>query len=211
MIRILCYGDSNTWGYIPGSNHLRYDESIRWTKLLQHNLGNKFEVIEEGLNSRLLFSEDKRTGKAGRNGFKYFKPCLETHDKVDFIILMLGTNDLKHHLNYSAEQIVKKLVKYYCYIQSYRSIIDNSTPHLIALGLPNINESTDYCREDFKYVGASLKAIAVNNLLANYCKVKSITFIDNSDLATGPDGVHLTAESHKNLSIKIYRLLIHLK
>lgn len=53
-IRILCYGDSNTWGYISGSDHQRYGNNERWTKILAKLLGNSFEVIEEGLNSRTL-------------------------------------------------------------------------------------------------------------------------------------------------------------
>jgi lysophospholipase L1-like esterase len=93
MKRILCYGDSNTWGYISGSDHLRYNSNERWTKLLQKKLGQSFEIIEEGLNSRTLFSNDDRPGKEGRNGFTYLKPCMDSHDKFDTIIIMLGTND----------------------------------------------------------------------------------------------------------------------
>lgn len=53
-IRILCYGDSNTWGYVSGSGHQRYGNKERWTRLLSDLLGDQFEVIEEGLNSRTL-------------------------------------------------------------------------------------------------------------------------------------------------------------
>lgn len=56
-IRIICYGDSNTWGYISGSNHIRYSKTKRWTGVLQTLLGDKYEIIEEGLNSRTLISE----------------------------------------------------------------------------------------------------------------------------------------------------------
>lgn len=51
MIRILCYGDSNTWGYIPGTGK-RFDENTRWTKRLQTLLGDEYEIIEEGLRGR---------------------------------------------------------------------------------------------------------------------------------------------------------------
>lgn len=72
--RILCYGDSNTWGYISGSDHQRYGKEERWTKLLAKLLGNQFEVIEEGLNSRTLISNDPRPGKEGKNGAEYLIP-----------------------------------------------------------------------------------------------------------------------------------------
>lgn len=95
VIRVLCYGDSNTWGYISGSDHLRYGSDKRWTRLLAKSLGNGFEVIEEGLNSRTLISDDLRPGKKGKNGYEYLIPCLDTHDPVDLVVLMLGTNELK--------------------------------------------------------------------------------------------------------------------
>ena len=61
--KILCFGDSLTWGYIPGSGHERFSEKIRWPKVLQKALGEDFEIIEEGLNSRTLVNEDTRPGK----------------------------------------------------------------------------------------------------------------------------------------------------
>ena len=105
LVRILCYGDSNTWGYISGSDHQRYGNDKRWTKLLQKLLGNNFEVIEEGLNSRTLISNDQRPGKEGKSGYTYLIPCLDNHDQIDLLILMLGTNELKNAYNKSAEEI----------------------------------------------------------------------------------------------------------
>lgn len=49
MKRILCYGDSNTWGYIPGGNKGRYGNDERRTKLLQTHCGSKAEIIEDDL------------------------------------------------------------------------------------------------------------------------------------------------------------------
>ena len=45
-IRILCYGDSNTWGYISGSDRQRYGIGERWTSILKELLGNNYEIIE---------------------------------------------------------------------------------------------------------------------------------------------------------------------
>jgi len=46
MKNILCYGDSNTYGYNP-ENGQRYDYNIRWTGILQNLLGLEYRVIEE--------------------------------------------------------------------------------------------------------------------------------------------------------------------
>ena len=40
-IKILCYGDSNTWGYIPGTDHQRFSKDERWPGALQRMLGDK--------------------------------------------------------------------------------------------------------------------------------------------------------------------------
>ena len=112
-IRILCYGDSNTWGYISGTDHERYGINERWTKFLQCKLGDRFEVIEEGLNSRTLISNDTRPGKEGKNGYEYLIPCLDTHDPIDLIILMLGTNELKASYNKTAAEIGEMLEQYF--------------------------------------------------------------------------------------------------
>jgi len=85
--RVLCYGDSNTWGYMP-AKATRYRLNQRWTGILQKSLRVKFEVIEEGLNSRTTDIDDpKRTGK---NGSNYLVPCLGSHFPLDVVVLMLG-------------------------------------------------------------------------------------------------------------------------
>ncbi len=207
MKRILCYGDSNTWGYISGSDHLRYSENERWTKLLQKNLSDDFEVIEEGLNSRTLFSDDTRPGKEGRNGYTYFVPCLYTHDKVDLIVLMLGTNELKFEYNNEASDIVNMIDKYVNFVKNYKSQIDKSTPKLIISGVPKVNEFTDYSKKLNKYLNATQKSIDLNSELKEYCNRNNLIYIDNTDLETGVDGVHLTLESHKKLSNKLSKLI----
>jgi lysophospholipase L1-like esterase len=205
-LRILCYGDSNTWGYISGSDHLRYNENERWTKLLQKQIGGGIEIIEEGLNSRTLFSDDNRPGKEGRNGWTYLKPCLDTHDKIDAIILMLGTNELKNTFNNSAKDIIEMLDKYVDFVKNYKSQIDKSTPQIIISGLPLISESAVYCKKGDKYKGASKKSKELNILCKNHFKNK-ILYIDNSDLQTGIDGVHMTKEAHKVLADKICKVI----
>ncbi len=207
MKRILCYGDSNTWGYISGSDHQRYNENERWTKLLQKMLGNDYEIIEEGLNSRTLFSDDNRPGKEGRNGFAYLKPCLDTHDKIDLVILMLGTNELKNEFNNTATDILNMIIKYIDFIKNNKSQIDKSTPEILICGLPIVNERTEYCSKGDKYKGATQKSKELNDLYEKYCKENKILYLNNNDLDTGVDGVHLTEDSHSKLAKKLAKLI----
>ncbi len=101
-MRVLCFGDSNTWGYQPRSGE-RFPKPARWTQILQTQLGSQYEIIEEGLNGR-TFNSDYQ-GRLGKNGLQYLRPCLDSHYPVDVLILWLGTNDTKVEFSLSPERI----------------------------------------------------------------------------------------------------------
>lgn len=199
-IRILCYGDSNTWGYISGSNHKRYDKKERWTKVLQNLLGENFEIIEEGLNSRTLISNDTRPGKEGKNGYEYLIPCLDTHDPIDLVILMLGTNELKKTYNKTAEEIGNILEEYFVKtIINRKSQFTGKFPKLLIVAPPLVNEFADE-RTSIKYKDASEKSKKLNDIYEELAKRNNCYFINNKELEVGIDGVHLTKESHRRLA-----------
>ena len=91
--RILCFGDSNTYGYDPKGG--RYDEDTRWTMRLQTQLGPEYTVIEEGFNGRTCVYDDPIEG-GYKSGAAYLPPCLMSHAPLDVVILMLGTNDASY-------------------------------------------------------------------------------------------------------------------
>ena len=103
MKTVLCYGDSNTWGYIGGTGE-RFAPEVRWPGVLQAALGGAYRVIEEGLNGRTTVFDDSI--EEGRNGETYLRPCLQTHAPIDLVILMLGTNDLKRRFSLSRNRSV---------------------------------------------------------------------------------------------------------
>ena len=107
--RILCYGDSNTWGAIPNETE-RYPDDVRWTGVLQHTLGADYGIIEEGYNGRTTVHDDPIEGRL--SGTTYFKTCLESQQPLDLIILMLGTNDLKTRFNVNPKSIAYGLDRY---------------------------------------------------------------------------------------------------
>lgn len=201
QIKILCYGDSNTWGYISGSNHQRYGNDERWTKVLAKLLGNNFEIIEEGLNSRTLTSNDTRPGKEGRNGYEYLIPCLDTHDPIDLVILMLGTNELKSAYNKNARDVGEMLEKYFVKtILTRKSQLKDSYPSLLIVVPPVVNENQQYCKANYKNLGAMKKSKQLNDIYKDIAEKYNCYFLGNQGLETGIDGVHLTKESHKKLA-----------
>lgn len=117
MKQVLCFGDSNTWGY-DGESRTRLPWGVRWTSLLQEKLENQdVRVIEEGLCGRTTIFEDPL--RDGRKGTALFPTILETHAPVDCIVLMLGTNDCKTIFGASAEVIGKGIVRLLEQAKSY--------------------------------------------------------------------------------------------
>jgi len=209
-VRILCYGDSNTWGYISGSNHNRYLSSQRWTGVLQSLLGYSYFVIEEGLNSRTLISNDDRPGKEGKNGYEYLIPCIDTHDPIDIVVLMLGTNELKSVYNKTPEEIGFILENHFVKtILTRKSQFLENFPKLILVCPPLVNENTDYCKN--KYEGANEKAKKLNEIYKSIAEKYKCNFVDNDKLTVGIDGVHLDEASHKILAEKIFNEIKKIK
>lgn len=99
MKTVLCYGDSNTWGWNPVTK-ARYGRDERWPGVLRHDLGQDYFIIEEGLNGRTTVWNDPIEGY--KNGKEYLIPCLATHAPLDLVVIMLGTNDLKKRFSLSA-------------------------------------------------------------------------------------------------------------
>ncbi len=199
--RILCYGDSNTWGFISGSDHKRYDETVRWPKLLAKKLGHGFEVIEEGLNSRTLTSDDLRPGKEGKNGFKYFLPCLDSHDPIDLVILMLGTNELKTDFQTPVEKIGADFEEYFVKTVQTRVLQSGCpTPKMLIIAPPLADDDGGG-----KYIGAYEPSTHFNDIYKAIAEKYGIPFIGNENLITGVDHVHLTKESHAWLAEAVYQ------
>lgn len=111
MKRVLCYGDSNTYGYDPNTQG-RYPKDVRWPGVLAGLLGEEYEVIEEGLNNRTTALEPE--GEPWRSGAYYLEPCLRSHIPVDLFVLMLGSNDMKTVFCQTAESVgthVRQLIR----------------------------------------------------------------------------------------------------
>lgn len=99
---IVCFGDSNTHGYESATDG-RFSEEIRWPCLLQKKLGEEYHIYEEGLSGRTTVFEDPL--HEGLNGLSTIYPCLMTHEPVNLLIIMLGTNDTKERFSVSAAGI----------------------------------------------------------------------------------------------------------
>lgn len=203
-IRVLCYGDSNTWGD-PPSKLSRYPVDVRWPGKLQKLLGSEFEIIEEGLCGRTTDVDDPK--EAGRNGKTYLLPCLNTHKPIDIFVLMLGTNDLKERFNKSPEDIAKSISSLIKIVKSAKVGSKGKTPKIILISPPTVREHGILPILGMK--GAAEKSKELASKLKDVASKNSCLFIDISKYVEPSriDGAHLSAESHHKIAEVISKII----
>ena len=205
MKNILCFGDSNTWGYDP-STQTRFSKDIRWTGVLQQLLGSKYNIIEEGLNGRTTNVNEKKD-----HGLGYFRPfrsamdllsvLIETNSPLDLIIVMLGTNDLKTNFNQSSEMIAKNM-RLVC-----ESIIDNDyfqSKSIILVSPTHINEESPNLLDSF--IGTTQASQSFSNSYRKISDDLNLYFVDASEsVKTNKiDGLHWDSKQHSDFANSLF-------
>lgn len=200
---ILCYGDSNTWGYVPTATHdkkMRYPRHIRWPGLVQTMLGSDFYIIEEGLNSRT--TNINHTKPPDRNGKNYLAPCLYSHAPLDLVIVDLGGNDYKSYFNRTPEMIRDGMAELINIILSspYGSDLVSAPQVLLVSPSAPLPIAETFTDENGVYLMANSieKANALKPLYASLAKQTGCHYLDVNDqiLPSGIDGVHLDEKGH---------------
>lgn len=208
-MRILCIGDSNTWGYNP-ENGKRFEK--RWTKVLASYM-SEHEIIEEGLNGRTLLSQDLYVKE--RCGIDGLKMLLLSHRPIDCVIIMLGTNELKNCFQCSAdyiasgvEEFLKVIFEPAIWERFYQPKILVISPVLIR---DEILEYGDVFGEfDEKSVNESKNmAVAISKVCSHY----HVDFMNAADYAEASltDNIHLDEENHEKLAEAVYMKLQELQ
>ena len=178
-MKILCIGDSNTYGYDPRS-YLgdRYPAEIRWTDRL-----DKCDVINCGVNGMTVPREQSR----------YIS--LIRINEPDLIIVMLGTNDLFRGL--SAAQIAARMERFLV------PIIDMGKPVLLIS--PPVLQYGEWVMDDdlveeSQDLGEQYRELADR---------KECLFADSAewDIEMTFDGVHFSPEGHMVFAQKLEEIL----
>ena len=186
IVEVLCFGDSLTWGWNPVDRG-RYPFEKRWTGILQKELGINFHVIEEGLNGRTTIWDDPIEGE--KNGKKYLIPCLESHQPLDLVIIMLGTNDLKLRFNKSAFEIAAAADSLAQIVQKSRTGRNYQSPEVLLISPPPLGKLTNWEEmmeggyEKSKKLAQYYEMFAKDN---QYHFLNAGEFVKTSDL----DGLH---------------------
>lgn len=208
MKTILCYGDSNTWGFVPGSINFdtlymeRYPRHKRWTGILQNLLGNNYNIIEEGLNGRTTNVDYKEL--YGRNGKTFLLPCLYTHSPLDLVILMLGLNDLKKEFNRSNQDINQGISELIEIIQQSKYGHDMQSPPKILLVSSPILVNETY--SDDMFSGAIVRAQQFAEDFKQIAEKHHCHFLDAAPhiQLSEIDGLHFDEKAHQIFAELLY-------
>ena len=194
MPTIVCYGDSNTHGADPVTL-ARLPRDVRWPGVLAAELVGVAEVIEEGLNGRTTLWNDPFM--AGRNGKPYLLPCLRSHEPVDVLVLMLGTNDLKTIFGRQAHEIAAGVAALVEAAQVSGTGPGGGAPRVLVVAPPALGAVTE--RSEVWGFGAARDTSQQQpRLYRAVAELRDAAFLDASALVEGDpaDGVHLNADAH---------------
>jgi lysophospholipase L1-like esterase len=196
---VLCFGDSNTWGYIPLTAG-RLPRAERWPGILQKSLGESYYVIEEGLNGRsTVFDEPFREG---RNARTTILTILESHAPLDLLIIMLGTNDLKHHLNASAHESARGISALLQIATNSTTCFSKGSPKVLVIAPPSFGNMSELMTHHFK--GALARSAELPAQYEQSCAQFDCSFIDCNQVVTvAEDGIHLNAKGHLKLALAL--------
>lgn len=196
MKRILCFGDSNTYGHNP-KDASRLEK--RWTRILPTLLGGGYEIIEEGLCARTTVFHHKPDPES-RIGERMLEPIISTHKPFDLLIIMLGTNDLLLECNAGAAESARGLDKL---IHIAR---DAYPPAKILVISPIEIDKSVKDSEIFNPLYGGERAVIMSKQFAE--RFESVAIKNGCDFlnaalfakASELDGVHMDGENHTKLA-----------
>jgi lysophospholipase L1-like esterase len=201
VFEVLCFGDSNTWGYSPKSAE-RFARTARWTGVLQAALGDGCGVIEEGLNGRTTVWDDPIEGD--KNGRRQLPALLESHMPLDLVVLMLGTNDLKRRFSAPASDIAAGVERLVGIILASSSGRTGKAPKVLVIAPPPLARLTDLAE---MFDGGTEKSRLLGKLYRQVAAEQGCAFLDAGSVirSSDLDGIHLEEKEHRALGEAVAR------
>ena len=195
MKTILCYGDSNTWGYDPAIQD-RFPLERRWPGVLAQELGAGYRVVEEGLGGRTTVWDDPIEGY--KNGREYLIPCLETHKPIDLITILLGTNDLKKRFSVSAYDVAASVGVLIDVVQKSAAGIGGRAPEILLMAPPPFSRLSEFAE---MFEGGVEKSMKFSEHYKRIAEQFKCHFMDTGQVIVSSDldGIHFEADQHRKL------------
>lgn len=206
--RIVCFGDSNTWGYNPESGS-RYSDDIRWTKLLEKKLGGDYRIIEEGQNGRTIANPDPWEWGT-KCGMDQILPILESHMPMEALVIMLGSNDLKSKFGLPAPDIAGSLQNMLKSVRGHlRYYLNNPDLKILIIAPPALgdNFASSPFAEFFDADSVVQKSKDISKWFELVAGQFGCEFLDATSQVTAGDvdSLHLSPEGHAKLAELVYQ------
>jgi lysophospholipase L1-like esterase len=203
MKNILCFGDSNTWGFIPESltesYPRRHPHDVRWTGVLARELGEGFRIIEEGQNGRTTVHDDPFA--LVRNAKAVLPALLESHKPLDLVVLMLGTNDLKNVFGVSPSEIAAGAKILVQTVLGSDAGLAAKPPRLLLMCPPTIGQLSHLPDLEAKLTDAQARSQQLPKHYEAVAATLGCAYLNTQEIITPSpvDGIHLDAAAHQKL------------
>lgn len=193
MYTVVCFGDTNTWGYDNRTGR-RLDYDKRWTGLLAKQLGSEFLVVEEGLPGRATVEDPV---EAGKNAKAHIGPCLESHGPIDVFVMMLGQPDLKKRFSLTAHDIAMGVEELAKIVLSSNKGRDCNAPKLLIVSPVQVGNLEGSVMERwFSASDTSLRSAKLPALYKEIAEKYGAAFLESSAVAkTASDAIHIDNDS----------------
>jgi lysophospholipase L1-like esterase len=202
--RILCYGNSNTWGFNTDDGS-RFPAGVRWPSVLQKLLGNKFHVIEEGYNGRTIldvYPASIHLFDELVNGTFYLPVCISRHNPLNLVIIYLGINDLFLSPEIAVPQIATGLGRIINITKSNSSSRNGTPSGVLVIAPPPVNPDAQY---PGLFAGTGEKSRQLSSVFKKEAISRGCFFLAGGEIieAVSTDGVHLDEENHIKLGTHV--------
>ncbi|WP_298963951.1 SGNH/GDSL hydrolase family protein [uncultured Roseibium sp.] len=197
---VVCFGDSLTWGFNPADKS-RFGHDIRWTRLLQKELGHRYYVVEEGINGRTTVFEDPVRGD--KNGLAHLDGVRKTHMPIDIMTIMLGTNDLQDRFCMSADAIGRAMGRILFAATRATDDVEGRAPKVLLMAPPALG---DFTGKEFAGIYSNAHGGEQSKLIAGvYRQIAEeygVGFFDTSSVisVSDIDAVHFEAAPQASLA-----------
>lgn len=207
--RIVCFGDSNTWGYDPATGG-RHEDDVRWTGQLQSLLGDGYQVVECGINGRTAAHDDP--ARDCRNGSKGIGYSMLENSPLDLLIISLGTNDLKFDdctagLGRGIRMLLRTVRHSGLLNVMDTSVFRNGKERILLVSPIPLGKNLDVKFPDNMLHGKYGLSLRFAEIYEPICKDWGVEFLDAAQYAEPSeiDCIHMDAENHRKLAEAICR------
>ncbi len=203
-MKILCYGDSNTWGYNP-ENGSQF--ACPWPVILK-DLRTSDEILSDGLCGRA--TQDDTGLISDSDGEKtFFRKYIDADFQAKGLILMIGSNDLSViYPNRSPEAISANIQRW---IGAFRRKMGSAGTDILVVAPVRLNEhclTHPMFGELFDNTSIE-KSKRLANALSEMSHREKVLFLDANTVARASDidGLHMEALGHIKLANAIDQIL----